>query len=393
MLYSKNMSELTSLECPECGELFNHEQLQTICIKCDSPLLCHYDLVDYADSLDKEQIASRPRGMWRWHELLPVKNHEFCLTLGEGDTALLPVPRIAAELGIGSVFVKDEGGNPTGTFKARGLAVAVSRAKELGAKALSIPTAGNAGGALAAYAARAEMEAHVFMPADAPLVYQVEVAVHGGELVLVDGLIDEAGRQAALQTEENGWFGISTFKEPYRVEGKKTMGFELAEAFGWELPEVIIYPTGGGTGLVGMWKAFSEMEAMGWIGAGRPRMVCVQPEGCAPVVKSLEEGEPRIAPWENAETSAHGIRVPQVYADRLVLSAIRESGGTGIAVTDDEFLQAQAELAQKEGIHTCLEGAATLAGLRRMAAAGEVDPSERVVLFNTGTGLKQMSVM
>lgn len=393
MLYSKNMSELTSLECPECGELFNHEQLQTICIKCDSPLLCHYDLVDYADSLDKEQIASRPRGMWRWHELLPVKNHEFCLTLGEGDTALLPVPRIAAELGIGSVFVKDEGGNPTGTFKARGLAVAVSRAKELGAKALSIPTAGNAGGALAAYAARAEMEAHVFMPADAPLVYQVEVAVHGGELVLVDGLIDEAGRQAALQTEENGWFGISTFKEPYRVEGKKTMGFELAEAFGWELPEVIIYPTGGGTGLVGMWKAFSEMEAMGWIGAGRPRMVCVQPEGCAPVVKSLEEGEPRIAPWENAETSAHGIRVPQVYADRLVLSAIRESGGTGIAVTDDEFLQAQAELAQKEGIHTCLEGAATLAGLRRMAAAGEVGPSERVVLFNTGTGLKQMSVM
>lgn len=393
MLYSKNMSELTSLECPECRELFNHEQLQTICTKCDSPLLCHYDLVDYADSLDKEQISSRPRGMWRWHELLPVKNHEFCLTLGEGDTALLPVPRIAAELGIGSVFVKDEGGNPTGTFKARGLAVAVSRAKELGAKALSIPTAGNAGGALAAYAARAEMEAHVFMPADAPLVYQVEVAVHGGEVVLVDGLIDEAGRQAALQTEENGWFGISTFKEPYRVEGKKTMGFELAEAFGWELPEVIIYPTGGGTGLVGMWKAFSEMEAMGWIGAGRPRMVCVQPEGCAPVVKSLEEGEARIAPWENAETTAHGIRVPQVYADRLVLSAIRESGGTGIAVTDDEFLQAQAELAQKEGIHTCLEGAATLAGLRRMAAAGEVDPSERVVLFNTGTGLKQMSVM
>lgn len=248
MLYSKNMSELTSLECPECGELFNHEQLQTICLKCDSPLLCHYDLVDYADSLDKEQISSRPRGLWRWHELLPVRNHDFCLTLGEGDTALLPVPRIAAELGVGPVFVKDEGGNPTGTFKARGLAVAVSRAKELGAKALSIPTAGNAGGALAAYAARAEMEAHVFMPADAPLVYQIEVAVHGGELVLVDGLIDEAGRQAALQTEENGWFGISTFKEPYRVEGKKTMGFELAEAFNWELPEVIIYPTGGGTG-------------------------------------------------------------------------------------------------------------------------------------------------
>ena len=393
MLYSKNMSELASLECPECGTLFNHEQLQTICVKCDSPLLCHYDLADFADSLDKELISSRPRGLWRWHELLPVHNRDFRLTLGEGDTPLLPVPRIAAELGLGAVFVKDEGRNPTGTFKARGLAVAVSRAKELGAKALSIPTAGNAGGALAAYAARAGLEAHVFMPADAPLVYQVEVSTHGGELYLVDGLIDEAGRQAALQTEENGWFGISTFKEPYRVEGKKTMGYELAEAFDWSLPEAIIYPTGGGTGLVGMWKAFSEMEEMGWIGANRPRMVCVQPEGCAPVVKSLEKGEQRITPWEQAETIAHGIRVPRVFADRLVLSAICESGGTGIAVTDDEIVEAQTELAQKEGIHACLEGAATLAGLRRMAAAGEVDPDERVILFNTGTGLKEMSVM
>jgi len=387
------MSELTGLECPECGLLFNHEQLQTICIKCDSPLLCSYDLVDYAGSLDKEQISSRPRGLWRWHELLPVQNHDFCLTLGEGDSPLLPVPRIAAELGLGAVFVKDEGSNPTGTFKARGLAVAVSRAKELGAKALSISTAGNAGGALAAYAARADLEVHVFMPADAPLVYQVEVGIYGGELYLVDGLIDEAGRQAALQTEENGWFGVSTFKEPYRVEGKKTMGYELAEAFNWSLPEVIVYPTGGGTGLVGMWKAFSEMEAMGWIGADRPRMVCVQPEGCAPVVKSLEKGEPRVTPWEKAETIAHGIRVPQVFADRLVLNAIRESGGTGIAVADDEFVEAQAELAHKEGIHACLEGAATLAGLRRMSAVGEVDPDDRVVLFNTGTGLKQMSVM
>ncbi len=393
MLYSKNMSELASLECPECGRLFNHQQLQTICIKCDSPLLCRYDLADFADSLDKELISSRPRGLWRWHELLPVHSHDFFLTLGEGDTPLLSVPRIAAELGLGAVFVKDEGNNPTGTFKARGLAVAVSRAKELGAKALSIPTAGNAGGALAAYAARADLEAHVFMPADAPLVYQVEVAVHGGELYLVDGLIDEAGRQAALQTEKNGWFGISTFKEPYRVEGKKTMGYELAEAFGWSLPEVIVYPTGGGTGLVGMWKAFAEMEEMGWIGANRPRMVCVQSEGCAPVVKSLEKGELRITPWEKAETIAHGIRVPQVFADRWVLSAIRESGGTGIAVTDDELIEAQADLAQKEGVHACLEGAATLAGLRRMAAAGEVDPDERVILFNTGTGLKQMSVM
>jgi len=393
MLYSKNMSELTGLECPECRTLYNHKQLQTICIKCDSPLLCRYDLTGYADSLDKELISSRPRGLWRWFELLPVHNHDFCLTLGEGDSPLLPVPRIADELGLGYVFVKDEGRNPTGSFKARGLAVAVSRAKELGAKALSIPTAGNAGGALAAYAARAGLEAHVFMPTDAPMEYRVEVAMHGGELYLVDGLIDEAGRQAALQTEENGWFGVSTFKEPYRVEGKKTMGYELAESFNWSLPEIIVYPTGGGTGLVGMWKAFSEMEAMGWIGPDRPRMVCVQPTGCAPVVKSLEKGESRITPWEKAETIAHGIRVPQVFADRLVLSAIRESGGTGIAVTDEELIEAQTGLAQKEGIHACLEGAATLAGLRKMAAAGDVGPEERVVLFNTGTGLKQMNVM
>ena len=350
-------------------------------------------MTGYADSLDKELISSRPRGLWRWFELLPVHNHDFCLTLGEGDSPLLPVPRIADELGLGYVFVKDEGRNPTGSFKARGLAVAVSRAKELGAKALSIPTAGNAGGALAAYAARAGLEAHVFMPTDAPMEYRVEVAMHGGELYLVDGLIDEAGRQAALQTEENGWFGVSTFKEPYRVEGKKTMGYELAESFNWSLPEIIVYPTGGGTGLVGMWKAFSEMEAMGWIGPDRPRMVCVQPTGCAPVVKSLEKGESRITPWEKAETIAHGIRVPQVFADRLVLSAIRESGGTGIAVTDEELIEAQTGLAQKEGIHACLEGAATLAGLRKMAAAGDVGPEERVVLFNTGTGLKQMNVM
>ncbi|MGB2894868.1 MAG: threonine synthase [Anaerolineales bacterium] len=393
MLYSKNMSELTSLECPECGTLFDHEQLQTICINCDSPLLCRYDLAGCADKLDKEQISSRPAGLWRWHELLPVHNQDFYLRLGEGDTPLLPVPRIAAELGLGAVFVKDEGSNPTGSFKARGLAVAVSRAKELGAKALSIPTAGNAGGALAAYAARANLEVHVFMPADAPMVYQVEVGIHGGELYLVDGLIDEAGRQAALHTEKNNWFGVSTFKEPYRVEGKKTMGYELAEAFNWSLPEVIVYPTGGGTGLVGMWKAFSEMEAMGWIGADRPRMVCVQSEGCAPVVKSLKNGEPRTTLWTNAETIAHGIRVPHVYADRLVLNTIRESGGTGIAVSDVEFIEAQTELAQKEGIHACLEGAATLAGLRRMAAVGEVGPDERIVLFNTGAGLKQMSVM
>ena len=387
------MSELSGLECPECGVLFDYLKLQTVCPDCDSPLLCRYELENCAESLDKEQISTRPRGLWRWQELLPVQDQEFFLSLGEGDTPLLPIPRIAAELGLGPVFVKDEGCNPTGTFKARGLAVAVSRANELGATILSIPTAGNAGGALAAYAARADLDVHVFMPVDAPDVYQIEVCKHGGELHLVDGLIDEAGRQAAIQSKEHGWFGVSTFKEPYRVEGKKTMGYELAEAFDWDLPDLIVYPTGGGTGLVGMWKAFSEMESMGWIGAERPRMVCVQPEGCAPVVDALNKGDPRVTPCENAVTSAHGIRVPRVYADRLVLSAIRESDGTGIAVTEEALIAAQTELARKEGILACLEGAATLAGLRRLVDAGEVTSDERVVLFNTGTGLKQMNVM
>jgi threonine synthase len=356
-------------------------------------LLCRYDLENCAKILDKEEISSRPRGLWRWQELLPVQDQEFKLSLGEGDTPLLPIPRIAAELGLEQVFVKDEGSNATGTFKARGLALAVSRAKELGATTLSIPTAGNAGGALAAYAACADIDVHVFMPADAPEVCQIEVRKHGGELHLVDGLIDEAGRQAALQSEENGWFGVSTFKEPYRVEGKKTMGYELAEAFDWHLPDLIVYPTGGGTGLVGMWKAFSEMEEMGWIGAERPRMVCVQPEGCAPVVESLAKGEMRITPCNDPATSAHGMRVPKVYADLLVLRAIRESGGTGIAVSEEAMVAAQNELACKEGVFACLEGAATLAGLHCLVEAGEVDADERVVLFNTGTGLKSIAVM
>jgi threonine synthase len=288
------------------------------------------------------------------------------------------------------ISIKDESGNPTGSFKARGLAVAVSKAIELGIQNLVIPTAGNAGGALAAYAARADVAAHVYMPGDAPQANQLEVRAFGAELVLVEGLISDAGRQAAQEGARQGWFDVSTFKEPYRLEGKKTMGLELAEHFGGQLPDVVIYPTGGGTGLVGMWKAFEEMEAMGWIGPKRPRMVSVQAAGCAPVVRAIDTGAERIEPWPNAETAAAGLRVPSPFADRLILRAIRQSEGTAVAVSEAEIQQAQAEIASAEGLLAAPEGAATWAGLKRLAAQGWVAEEERVVLFNTGSGLKYL---
>ncbi|UCF61621.1 MAG: threonine synthase, partial [Anaerolineaceae bacterium] len=317
------MSALLDLACPECDHIFDADQIQTVCEGCDSPLWARYDLTRLASDLDRERISRRPRGIWRWHELLPVRDPTFRIALGEGDTSLISAPRIAQELGLKSLFVKDEGPNPTGTFKARGMAVALSRAVELGLREFAIPTAGNAGGALATYASRAGLEAHVFMPVDAPTVNQTEVRASGADLRLVDGLIDLAGRQATAEAQANGWFNMTTFKEPYRVEGKKTMGFELAEAFDWELPEVIIYPTGGGTGLVGMWKAFDELQALGWIDERRPRLVSVQAEGCAPIVKALRSEADRVEPWEDPTTIAHGIRTPGAYADRLILKAIR----------------------------------------------------------------------
>jgi threonine synthase len=328
--------------------------------------------------------------LWRWAELLPVRNPDWRLTLGEGDTPLHHARRLGDRLGLRRLFVKDEGLNPTGTFKARGLAVAVGRASELGVREFVIPTAGNAGGALAAYAARAGLKAHVFMPGDAPRSSRVEVAAAGADLVLVDGLIDLAGRQAAATARSEGWFDISTFREPYRVEGKKTMGLEMAEAFGWELPEVVVYPTGGGTGLVGIWKAFEELRALGWVGPRRPRLVCVQSAGCAPVARALERNADRVEPWPDARTAAQGLRVPRPYADRLILRAVRESGGTGLVVTDDEMRLAQVELAQAEGILACLEGAATLAGLHKLLETGWIDVDERIVLLNTGSGLKHL---
>jgi len=389
LCYTHNMkSALTALTCPECGATFDADQVQTFCPTCASPLLARYDLETLRETLTPEEVSRRPRGLWRWAELLPVREPRYRFTLGEGDTPLLSAPRLGARLGLKHLYIKDEAQNPTATFKARGLAVAVARGVELGVRAFVIPTAGNAGGALAAYDARAGVAAHIFMPQDAPQVNREEVRAAGADLTLVDGLIDEAARRAAAEAQKHGWFDVSTFKEPYRVEGKKTMGLELAEALGWELPDVILYPTGGGTGLVGMWKAFAELEALGWIGPRRPRMVSVQAEGCAPIVRAFHAGAERAQPWENAHTIAAGLRVPRVFADRLILRVLRESRGTAVAVSDEEILSAQAEMARSEGIFPSPEGAATLAALRRLVAQGFVAPEERVVLFNTGSGLK-----
>jgi len=385
------MSYLTDLYCPECGESRTADQLQTYCTACASPLLPHYDLAKATAELDRDAFAARPRGLWRWHELLPLRDPAYRAALGEGDCPLLPLPRLGAQLGLERLFVKDESFNPTGSFKARGMSVAVSRAHELGARELVTPTAGNAGGALAAYAARAGLPAHIFMPADAPPANIAETRILGADLHLVPGLINDAGRLAAAAAAQHGWFDVSTLKEPYRVEGKKTMGYELAEAFGWELPDVIVYPTGGGTGLIGMWKAFGELASLGWLASGaRPRMVVVQAAGCAPVVRAFEAGAARAALFEHAATIAAGLRVPAVFADRLILRAVRESNGTALSVTDDEIIAAQRRLAQAEGIFAAPEGAATLAALPHLIAAGWLQPGERIVLFNTGTGLKYL---
>lgn len=376
------------LTCPECGEAFDPEQLQTFCPGCNSPLLAHYDLQRLKHILSPDSFSARPRGLWRWAEFLPVHHPLPRYSLGEGDTPLLKSERLAAACGLSSLYIKDESTNATGTFKARGLAVAVARAVELGVHEFVIPTAGNAGGALAAYASRAGAVAHVFMPQDSPLVNQQEVAMFGADLHLVDGLINDAGREAAAEAQKHGWFDLSTFKEPYRVEGKKTMGFELAEAFGWSLPDVILYPTGGGTGLVGMWKAFNELEELGWIDSRRPRMVSVQAEGCAPVVKAFTSGSDRMQPWPNASTIASGLRVPLPFADRLILRVLRESKGTAVSVSEEEILSSQREMARSEGVFAAYEGAATMAALHHLLADHWITPDETIVLFNTGTGLK-----
>lgn len=384
-------SALVRLECPECGRIFNADEVQTFCPDCRGPLLANYDFNSARKTLTQDAVRTRSKGIWRWSEILPVRAPAFRLTLGEADTPLLRAANLAETLGMSALYIKDESANPTGSFKARGLVMAVARALELGIHDFVIPTAGNAGGALAAYAARARARAHVYMPKDAPLPNQVEVKISGAELVLVDGLISDAARLAGEAASAHGWFDVSTFKEPYRCEGKKTMGLELAEAFNWDLPEVIIYPTGGGTGLVGMWKAFDELEQMGWIGPKRPRMVSVQAEGCAPIVRAIKENSPRAAFWEGAQTIASGLRVPGAFADRLILRAIRASNGTALAVSDAEILACQKEMATREGIFAAPEGAATLAAVKCLLESGWLNKDERVVLFNTGTGLKYLA--
>lgn len=374
--------------CSVCEKRFSFDELQTYCKECQAPIFVVYDLDAIKASVQPNEVKIRPRGIWRWWEMLPVVDEDRRVSLGEGDTPVLKSERLGSELGVRNLYIKDESQNPTGTFKARGLAVAVARGLELGVETFVIPTAGNAGGALAAYTARAGREAHIYMPADTPKAIQSEVLASGANLHLVDGLINTAAQQANEIAKKNKWFDVSTFKEPYRVEGKKTMGLELAEAFDWRLPDVIIYPTGGGTGLVGMWKAFAELHELGWIDAKRPRMVSVQSNGCAPIVRAFHSGAETAEPWSNADTFATGICVPGAFADRLILKTLRDSDGTAVQVADKEILTAQQEMAQKEGIFAAPEGAATLAGLRKLIDQDWIKSDENVVLFNTGSGLK-----
>ncbi len=382
------MAFLTHLECARCGKEYDADKLQTVCPDDGKPLFARYDLERIVDAVTQERIARRPSNLWRYREFLPVRDDENIVSLGEGFTPMLSADRLALLLGVKHLWVKDESQMPTGSFKARGLCLAVSRALELGVKRVALPSAGNAGGALAAYAARAGMEAYVFMPRDVPRANQVEVQVAGANAFLVEGLITDCGALVREGTPIMNWFDISTFKEPYRVEGKKTMGFEIAEQFHWELPDVIVYPTGGGTGLVGMWKAFEELEKIGWIQGKKPRMVCVQAEDCAPIAKAFHEGKDEADPWRGAATIAAGLRVPSAIADFLMLRVLRESGGTAVTVTDSELLEGVRLLAKTEGIFACPEGGATVAGLRRLLEQGWIDKDERIVLFNTGSGFK-----
>ena len=385
------LSYLSHLQCSGCGREFPHQEIHTFCPDCQSPLLSIYDLPGARQHMDRDEVSRRSKGMWRWHELLPVLNQENQIFLGEGDTPLLLLSRLQKEFGLSHLYVKDESSNPTGSFKARGLAAAISKAKELGVEKVIIPTAGNAGGAMAAYAARAGLKAHIFMPKDTPFANIEESRIAGAEVVLVDGLISDAAGMAGEKARTEGWFDVSTFKEPYRVEGKKVMGYELAESFGWELPDVIIYPTGGGTGLVGMWKAFDELEALGWLeNVKRPRMVSVQADGCAPVVKAFQAKAAFCDFWTNAHTVASGLRVPKSFADQLILHDIYQSNGIALAVSDEAILEAQSHLAKMEGIFAAPEGAATLAALQELIRQNWLHPEERIVLFNTGSGLKYL---
>ena len=380
-------SFVTHLECSYTGKTYPADQLHGLS-EAGKPLLVRYDLEALGNAITKQDLVSRLPEFWRYREFLPVRKSSNIVRLGEVMTPILPAPKLQKEYGCGEILIKDEGRLPTGSFKARGIAVAVSMAKELGVTCMAMPTNGNAGAALAAYCSAADIETYVFCPEDTPRVNIEEIAFQGAKTFLANGLINDCGRIVGEGKEIMKWFDTSTLKEPYRIEGKKTMGLELAEQLNWEVPDVIIYPTGGGTGLIGMWKAFNELEAIGWIGSKRPRMVAVQAEGCAPIVKAFKEGTRHAEPWPNASTIASGIRVPAAIGDFLILDAIRESGGFAVAVSDEQINDAHQACAKKEGILLCPEGAATLAALKQELVTGRIDSSEQVMLFNCATGLQ-----
>lgn len=379
---------VSHLECPQCGARYNHHQLIQTCPECASPLLVKYDLAQVKAKLDKTDLANRSYNLWRYRELLPVQDPSQIVSLGEVITPLIPLEKLSVEMGAARIWLKDEGMNPGGTFKSRGAAVGVTRAKELGVTTLAMPTNGNAGAAWAIYCAKADIEAHIVMPVSAPLITRNECAVAGAKLSLVDGLISDAGKIVGRAVKRYGWMDASTLKEPYRIEGKKTMGLEIAEQLNWQVPDVILYPTGGGVGIIGIYKALTELKEMGWIGDKLPRLVAVQATGCAPIVTAWEQNKKTSEFWSDAATIAFGITVPKALGDFLVLDAIYKTNGCAVAVTDEEILASQSRLARTEGLFVCPEGAATVAATSHLISRGWIKPDESVVLLNTGSGIK-----
>ncbi|MDP6549346.1 MAG: threonine synthase [Dehalococcoidia bacterium] len=386
-------SYLAHLECTQCGKTYPAGALSTVSPCCTKVLYARYDLPKLAREVDRDAIERRPGGMWRFAELLPVEDPRNVVTLGEGGTPLLEAANLGKRLGLSRLFIKEEGLNPTGTFKARGISAAVSRAGELGATGFTMPSAGNAAGAAAAYCARGGLGLKVFMPRDVPDANKKECVLTGSEMNLVDGHIGDAGRQAVAVAKEQGLFDLSTLKEPYRAEGKKTMGLEIAMQLGWKLPDAIVYPTGGGTGIIGIHKGFQELVELGWVEGRLPKFIAVQATGCQPIVKAFLEGKPNSEPWSNATTLADGLRVPGPFADYLILQAIRETGGAALAVEDQEMVDAMRELASAEGVVACPEGAATLVGLKRLAHDGFLQSDETIIMLNTGSGYKYLHLM
>ncbi len=373
------MAEIVHFECARCGEKIAPRGPQNLCQKCQGPLYVRYDIRKIGKTFRPESLVGRAPTMWRYREVMPDAEP---VTLGEGMTPMLPSRKYP------HAYIKDEGLNPTGSFKARGMSAAITMVRHYGVKKVAVPSAGNAAGALAAYAARAGVEAYIFMPKDVPIANRMECQGYGAKVTLVDGLISDCGRIVGERKQTEGWFEVSTLKEPFRIEGKKTMGYEIAEQFGWKLPDAVIYPTGGGVGLIGMWKAFEEMEEMGWIGSARPKMISVQSTGCAPIVKAFEEGKAASEAWQNAETLASGLRVPKALGDFIVLDAVRKSGGVAVAVTDQEIMECFSEWAREEGVFAAPEGAASLAAYKKLRQSGFLKESDRTVLFNTGSGMK-----